>query len=72
MQILGVALVLEIKAKVKLKKHERNQKGWIERDGEKWKLKKLWVQKAEVDKSRNDELEYNENRNCWYLKVETQ
>ena len=53
---------------MKLKK----SKGWIERDGEKWKLKKLWVQKAEVDKSGNDELEYSENRNCWYLKVETQ
>ena len=38
MQILGVALVLEIKAKVKTEE-TLNQKGWIERDGEKWKLK---------------------------------
>ena len=36
MQILGAALVLEIKAKVKT---DETLKGWIERDGEKWELK---------------------------------
>ena len=33
----------------------RNQNGWIKCDGEMWKLKKLWAQKAEVDKSGHEE-----------------
>ena len=52
MQRPGVALVLEFKAKDKIR---RNQIGWIKCNSEIWKLKKLWVKKAESDKSENEE-----------------
>ena len=47
-----MALVLEFKAKDKIR---RNQIGWIKCNSEIWKLKKLWVKKAEGDKSGNEE-----------------
>ena len=68
---------LNLRQKIKLKKFksefeiEEIKMDEFKCEGEIWKLKKLWVQKAEVDKSGNDELEYSENQNCWYLKVET-
>ena len=42
--------MMKFKSEIEIKSKRR-----IERDGEKWKLKKLWVQKAEGDKSGNEE-----------------
>ena len=61
MQSLDVALALEFKAKDKTEEIksefeiEEIKMDEFKCEGEIWKLKKLWVQKAEVDKSGNEE-----------------
>ena len=52
---------LNLRQKMKLKKFkskfeiEEIKKDEFKCEGEIWKLKKLWVQKAEIDKSGNEE-----------------